>query len=204
VKRHTRDTTKPLELAVLISGGGRSLLNLHQRINEGRLDGRISVVVSSRANAPGVERARAAGLRVVVAERAKLLTSQFQEEITRAVQGVDLVVMAGFLSMWHMPAEFAGRVINIHPALLPDFGGPGMYGNKVHEAVLRSGRLETGCTVHYCDNQYDHGQIILQKKVPVLSGDTPDTLAARVFEQECEALPQAIQLIAENSKKVSG
>ncbi len=191
------NATEPLTLAVLISGGGRSLLNLHQRIDEGRLDARISVVVSSRATAPGVKRARAAGLRVVVVDRATLSPSQFQEEITSAVQGVDLVVMAGFLSMWQVPAEFAGRVINIHPALLPDFGGPGMYGSKVHEAVLRNARKESGCTVHFCDNQYDSGPIILQRKVPVLASDTPDTLAARVFEQECEALPQAIQLIAE-------
>jgi phosphoribosylglycinamide formyltransferase-1 len=197
VKEQMRDAKKPLKLAVLMSGGGRSLLNLKQRIDEGKLDARIDVVVSSRANAPGVERARAAGMRVIVAERARLSPSQFQDAITNAVQGVDLVVMAGFLSMWQVPAEFAGRVINIHPALLPDFGGPGMYGSKVHDAVLRSGRKESGCTVHYCDNQYDHGQIILQRKVPVLATDTPDTLAARVFEQECEALPQAIQLIAE-------
>lgn len=191
------DSIKPIRLAVLISGGGRSLLNLQRRIQEGRLDARISVVVSSRVGAPGVERARAAGLRVVVAERAQLTPLQFQEAITKPVQGVDLVVMAGFLSMWHVPPEFAGRVINIHPALLPDFGGPGMYGNKVHEAVLRSGRKESGCTVHYCDNRYDNGPIILQKRVPVVATDTPETLAARVFEQECEALPEAIQMIAE-------
>ncbi len=185
----------PVRLAVLISGGGRSLLNLQRRIDEGRLDARIDVVVSSRASAPGVERARAAGLRVVIVERNRLSPVEFQNAITSAVQGVDLVVMAGFLSLWEVPAEFAGRAINIHPALLPDFGGPGMYGHKVHEAVLRSGRKESGCTVHYCDNQYDHGKIILQKKVPVMAGDTPDSLAARVFEQECEALPEAIQLI---------
>lgn len=191
------DSIKPIRLAVLISGGGRSLFNLQRRIQEGRLDALVSVVVSSRAGAPGVERARAAGLRVVVAERAKLTPLQFQEAITKAVQGMDLVVMAGFLSMWHVPPEFAGRVINIHPALLPDFGGPGMYGNKVHEAVLRSGRKESGCTVHYCDNRYDNGPIIIQRRVPVLATDTPGTLAARVFEQECEALPEAIQMIAE-------
>ena len=188
---------KPIRLAVLISGGGRSLLNLQRRIDEGLLDAQIEVVVSSRANAPGVERARGAGMRVVVADRARLSPFQFQEAITKAVQGVDLVVMAGFLSMWQVPPEFAGRVINIHPALLPDFGGHGMYGAKVHEAVLRSGRVESGCTVHFCDNQYDHGPIIVQRKVPVFAADTPEILAVRVFEQECEALPEAIQRIAE-------
>ena len=188
---------KPIRLAVLISGGGRSLLNLQRRIEKGLLDARIEVVVSSRASAPGVQRARGAGMRVVVAERAQLSPFQFQEAVTKAVQGVDLVVMAGFLSMWQVPPEFAGRVINIHPALLPEFGGRGMYGAKVHEAALRSGRKESGCTVHFCDNQYDHGPIIVQRKVPVLASDTPETLAARVFEQECEALPEAIQRIAE-------
>lgn len=188
---------KPIRLAVLISGGGRSLLNLQRRIEEGRLTARIDVVVSSRGNAPGVERARAAGMRVVIVERSKLSPVQFQEAVTKSVQGVDLVVMAGFLSMWEVPAEFVGRVINIHPALLPEFGGRGMYGAKVHEAVLRSGRKESGCTVHFCDNEYDHGSIIVQRKVPVFAADTPEILAARVFEQECEALPEAIQRIAE-------
>ena len=191
--------SKPIRLAVLISGGGRSLLNLQRRVDDGRLDARIEVVVSSRINAPGVERARAAGMRVVVVERAKLAPVQFQEAVTKAVQGVDLVVMAGFLSMWRVPPDFAGRVINIHPALLPDFGGRGMYGAKVHEAVLRSGRKESGCTVHFCDNEYDHGPIIVQRRVPVLPNDTADALAARVFEQECEALPEAIQQIAEGN-----
>lgn len=194
---NTTHSPKILRLAVLISGGGRSLLNLQRRIEEGRLSARIDIVVSSRSRAPGVDRARNAGLRVAVIERSALSTEDFQKAITAAVRGVDLVVMAGFLSMWSVPDEFAGRVINIHPALLPDFGGKGMYGHHVHEAVLKSGRRETGCTVHYCDNQYDHGPMILQKKVPVLTSDTADSLAARVFEMECEALPEAIQLIAE-------
>lgn len=190
-------TQKPLRLAVLISGGGRSLLNLQRRIEEGRLNARIDMVVSSRSRAPGVERARNAGLCVAVVERSALSPEAFQNAITAAVRGVDLVVMAGFLSLWSVPDEFTGRVINIHPALLPEFGGKGMYGHHVHEAVLRTGRKESGCTVHYCDNLYDHGPIILQKKLPILPGETPDTLAARVFELECEALPEAIQIIAD-------
>jgi folate-dependent phosphoribosylglycinamide formyltransferase PurN len=113
------------------------------------------------------------------------------------VAGADLVVMAGFLSFWRVPPEFDGRVINIHPALLPDFGGKGMYGSRVHEAVLRSGRTESGCTVHFCNNEYDGGPILIQRRVPVLTGDTVETLAGRVFEQECEALPEAIQQIAD-------
>lgn len=189
--------TKTLRLAVLISGGGRSLLNLKREIDEGRLPAEIQIVVSSRSNAPGVERARAAGLRVVVADRKTLSADQFQDAITRAVEGVDLVVMAGFLSKWLIPPEFEGRVINIHPALLPEFGGNGMYGGRVHQAVIESGRTESGCTVHYCNNEYDRGPVILQRYVPVMPGDTVDSLAARVFEQECLALPEAIRQIAE-------
>lgn len=174
------------------------MLNLQRRIQEGRLDAQIDIVVSSRAGAPGVERAKAAGLPVVVVERSALPDAQFHQAITDAVRGVDLVVMAGFLTMWKIPPQFEGRVINIHPALLPNFGGKGMYGTRVHEAVLKSGCRESGCTVHFCDNQYDNGRIILQKKVAVLPGDTADVLAARVFEQECEALPDAIERLSKD------
>jgi phosphoribosylglycinamide formyltransferase-1 len=110
--------------------------------------------------------------------------------------------MAGFLSLWTIPSDFQGRVLNIHPALLsptegghPRFGGKGMHGHHVHEAVLAAGETESGCTVHYADNTYDTGPIILQKKVPVLPTDTPDALAARVFEQEKFAYPEAIRLV---------
>ena len=112
--------------------------------------------------------------------------------------------MAGFLSLWRVPDELYGRVINIHPALLPDFGGSGMYGRSVHQAALRAGRSESGCTVHFCDNEYDRGPIILQRKVPVLPDDTPESLAARVFEQECIALPETIQLFAEGRIRLQG
>jgi len=193
-----------LQLAVLISGGGRSLMNLHDRIAQGTLAASIRIVVSSRGDAPGVARARAAGLPIVVVERKTLSPDIFQERITEAVRGADLICMAGFLSLWRIPEELHGRVINIHPALLPDFGGPGMYGERVHRAVLRAGRTESGCTVHFCDNEYDHGPIIIQRRVPVVPGDTPDTLAARVFEQECIALPEAIQLFAEGRIRLDG
>ena len=108
-----------------------------------------------------------------------------------------LVCMGGFLSLWLFPDEFYARVMNIHPALLPDFGGKGMHGHHVHEAVLAAGRVVSGCTVHFCDNKYDHGPIILQRQIPVKPGDTPDTLAARVFEEECVAYPEAVQAFAD-------
>ncbi len=194
----------PLRLAALISGGGRTLLNLHRRIVEGSLRAQIATVVSSRADAAGVARSRDAGLTTLVIERRRLSPEEFQRQVTQAVAGVDLVCMAGFLSLWRIPAEFQGKVINIHPALLPDFGGNGMYGKRVHEAVLAAGKKISGCTVHYCDDHYDHGSIILQRSVPVLDKDTPDTLAARVFEQECIAYPEAIQLIADGRVELDG
>ena len=187
----------PIRLAVLISGGGRTLLNLHQRIEDGSLRAVIATVVSSREDVAGVERSREAGLPTLVIERRGLTSDAFQRELTHAVAGADLVCMAGFLSLWRIPDEFYGKVINIHPALLPQFGGAGMYGRRVHEAVLAAGKTISGCTVHFCDNQYDHGPIILQRTVPVLPDDTADTLAGRVFEQECIAYPEAIRLFAD-------
>lgn len=187
----------PLRLGILLSGGGRTMLNLHDRILDGTLPARIDVVISSRANAKGVERAQARGLRVVLVPRKENSEEEFQRKITEAVREVDLVCMAGFLSLWKIPPEFTGRVMNIHPALLPAFGGPGMYGEKVHRAVLAAGAKESGCTVHFCDNEYDEGPIILQRRIAVLDSDTEETLAARVFEQECLAYPEAVRLFAE-------
>jgi formyltetrahydrofolate-dependent phosphoribosylglycinamide formyltransferase len=193
----TVSRTEPLRLAVLISGGGRTLLNLHDRILEGSLPARITAVVSSRAEAGGVERARRRGLPTAVVPRRELSLEAFQEGLTRAVGEAELVCMAGFLSMWRIPPRFEGRVMNVHPALLPAFGGKGMYGRRVHEAVLKSGETVSGCTIHFCDNEYDHGPILLQRRVPVLPDDTVETLAARVFAEECLAYPEAIRLFIE-------
>jgi len=193
-----------LRIAALISGGGRTVVNLHEHIVAGALDACIDVVVSSRRDVAGVARAEACRLKTVVVPRRELDEATFQRRLTEAVGDVDLVCLAGFLSLWRFPDAMYGRVINIHPALLPDFGGPGMYGHRVHEAVLASGRSESGCTVHVCDDQYDHGPILLQRKVPVLPGDTPDTLAARVFEQECIAYPEAVKLYGDKRVRIDG
>jgi len=188
---------RELKLGVLISGGGRTLLNLHERILAGTLSAKIAVVISSRADSAGVVRARNAGLPVEIVTRGDHPCDSFHSEIARRLASVDLVCLAGFLSLWRIPPEFAGRVLNIHPALLPAFGGRGMYGHHVHEAVLASRATESGCTVHFCDNEYDHGPILLQRRVPIFAADTPDTLAERVFEQECLAYPEAIQLVSD-------
>lgn len=195
---------RTLKLISLISGGGRTVLNLQEHIARGTLDARILRVVSSRPDAAGVARVAQAGLNVVVVDRKSLGDEAFQSGITEAVAGADLVCMAGFLSLWKIPPTLIGRVINIHPALLPAFGGKGMYGMRVHRAVLESGAKESGCTVHFCDNEYDHGPVILQRRVPVRNDETPDTLAQRVFEAECELYPEVIQLFAEGRIKLNG
>ncbi|MBI3467639.1 MAG: phosphoribosylglycinamide formyltransferase [Planctomycetes bacterium] len=189
----------PIRFAVLISGGGTTLQNLIDRIADGRMMAEIVFVISSNPAAGGIERALRAGLPVEVIRREDHPSvASFSDAIfgrCRAVSA-DLVTLAGFLKLIKIPPDFAGRVINIHPALLPAFGGKGMYGHRVHEAVLKAGVKVSGCTVHLVDDQYDHGPIILQRTIPVRAGDTPETLAARVFEQECEAYPEAIRLFA--------
>jgi phosphoribosylglycinamide formyltransferase-1 len=186
-----------LPIAVFISGGGRSLANLIRHRDEHQLPIEIRLVISSSSTVAGVKIARDAGIDTrVVLKRDFPEPSDYAEAMFQPCRqaGVELVVMGGFLKHVLIPSDFDGRVINIHPSLLPSFGGPGMYGHHVHEAVLERGEKVSGCTVHYVDNQYDHGPIVLQRKCEVRGDDTADTLAARVFEQECQALPDAIRL----------
>ncbi len=196
--------SQPLRLAVLLSGSGRTLANLHKHIADGQLNAQIDVVISSRSDVYGVQRAKDLGLQTIIVERKPLSAEDFHDRITAAIGHVDLVCMAGFLSLWHVPENYAGRVLNIHPALLPDFGGRGMYGLRVHQAVIDAGKKESGCTVHICDNEYDHGPVLLQKRVPVLSSDTAEDLADRVFEQECAAYPEAIQFFCAGRVRFEG
>jgi phosphoribosylglycinamide formyltransferase-1 len=192
---------KSIRIAVLLSGSGTTLQNLIDRIADGRLDAKIVQVVSSKANAFGVERARKANLPVAVVERKQFdSVESFSSAIFEHCRDADLVCLAGFLQLLKPPGDFSGRVLNIHPALLPAFGGKGMYGHHVHEAVLKAGVAESGCTVHFVDDHYDHGEIVVQKRVPVLPGDTPDTLATRIFTYECEAFPEAIRLWADQHR----
>ena len=196
-----------LRAAVLISGGGTTLRNLIEKIDAGLLEVEIVLVVSSSSRAKGLQYAERAGVPTAVI-RAKDYPSQdaFSEAIFGRCRevGAEYVVMGGFLKRITIPEDFTNRVTNIHPALLPSFGGEGMYGHFVHEAVLDSGVKVSGCTVHFADNEYDHGPILVQKCVPVLDGDTPERLAARVFEVECEAYPEALRLIAAGRVRVEG
>ena len=195
----------PLRLGVLLSGGGRTLLNLLDEIEAGRLDAEVAVVIASR-DCKGVERARSAGLDVhVVPYKQMPDTETYSARLVELLDAaaVDLVVLAGFLSLWTVPEHYAGRVMNIHPALLPSFGGKGMWGHHVHEAVLKRGCKVSGCTVHFVTNEYDAGPIVVQRTVPVRASDTPDELAARVFEQECIAYPEAIRLFAAGQLRIA-
>lgn len=188
-----------LRLGMLVSGGGRTVINLHEHIRAGELNATIEVVICSRTDALAVRRARDAGLGVEIVDRKSVPDPQFHDRIAELLRAaaVELVCMAGFYCLWRIPPDFAGRVINIHPALLPQFGGQGFYGDRVHQAVLASGAKESGCTVHLADDAYDHGPAILQRRVPVFENDTPATLASRVFEEECTAYPQAVAMFAD-------
>jgi len=197
----------PLRIAVLISGGGTTLRNMIERRDAGRLSVEFVLVVSSSTKSKGLKFAEEAGIPAQVL-RAKDYDSQdaYSEALfdhCRQSQA-ELVVMGGFLKRLTIPEDFTNRVTNIHPGLIPSFCGEGFYGHHVHEAALEYGVKLSGCTVHFADNQYDHGPVILQRAVPVDTDDTPETLAARVFEAECEAYPEALRLIAEGRVMVEG
>lgn len=198
---------RSIRLAVLLSGGGTTLQNFLDRIAAGQLSAQVVVVVSSKPDVLGLARARQAGIPTAVVERKQFgSVEEFSARIFHHCRqaGAELVCLAGFLQLIHIPEDFRAQVLNIHPALIPAFCGKGYYGHRVHEAVLEYGAKVSGCTVHFADNQYDHGPIILQRPVPVLDDDTPDTLAARVFAEECEAYPEAIRLFAEGRLKLDG
>lgn len=197
----------PLRLGVLLSGGGTTMINLANVIARGELDATIVSAIASNADAKGIERGRGVGVNVeVVARKSFASPAVFSEVVFSRLRDakVELVCLAGFLSLLVIPDDFAGRVINIHPSLLPSFGGKGMHGHHVHEAVLAAGCKVSGCTVHFADQTYDTGPILVQRCCPVMDGDTADTLAARVFEQECIAYPEAVRMIAGGRVKIGG
>lgn len=187
-------------LAVMLSGSGRTLVNLQKVIDEGRLDAKIVLVIASR-ECLGAERARGMGLETIV--EPGVIPAWRVEELL-GPREVEWVALAGYLKLVKIPERYRGRFVNIHPALLPKFGGAGMHGHHVHEAVIKAGEKESGCTVHLCDEHFDTGQILLQKRCSVLAGDTAETLAARVFELECEAYPEALgKLFAEEKRRIA-
>ena len=178
----------PVRVAVLVSGGGTNLQALLDALHDSPI-ARVARVISSRPDTGALARARSAGVPTTV-----LRDAGDPAELQSALAGAQLVVLAGYLKLVHpsVVARFRGRMINIHPALLPDFGGPGMYGRRVHEAVLASGAKESGATVHFVDEEFDRGAIIAQERVPVQHDDTTETLAARVLEAEHRLLPKVV------------
>ena len=200
---------KTVRLGVLLSGGGRTLENILKHIRTGTLKSlaEVALTIASRPGIRGIEIAEAAGVPTHVIHRKEFPSAQgYSDAMVKRLDEAkaDLVCLAGFLSYWIIPDRYLGRVMNIHPALLPSFGGEGMYGHHVHEAVLARGCKVSGCTVHFVNNTYDDGPIVLQRAVPVRAEDTPDALAARVFEQECIAYPEAIRLAAEGRLRLEG
>ena len=193
-----------LHLAVFASGRGSNLRSIQRSIDEQRLEARIAVVLSNRRDALALEYARRAGIPAVT------LAGVADEELSGfildalAANAADFIALAGYMKL--VPAEviaaFRNRILNIHPALLPAFGGKGMFGHHVHEAVIASGVKVSGATVHIVDEEYDRGPIVIQRCVAVLDADTPDTLAARVLETEHTIYPEALQLFAANRIEV--
>jgi len=198
---------KKINLAVLLSGSGTTLQNLIDRIDEGLLPARIVLVLSSNEKAYGLQRAKNAGIEAYSVPKKKYNSSiEFNDALYKYIDSyqVDLIILAGFMSIFRIEDRFKNRVINVHPALIPAFCGKGFYGEKVHRSVIETGVKITGCTVHFADDEYDHGPIILQKPVDVLESDTPETLAHRVQEYERIALVEAVRLFAEERLVVEG
>jgi len=178
-----------LNMAVLLSGSGRTLDNFYERIEGGTLAGRIRVVVANVPTALGLEKARTYGYPAFAAG------SSAETNAILADYPVDIVCLAGYLKLYEPPSSLARRVVNIHPALIPIYCGTGFYGDRVHRAVKKRGCTVSGCTVHFADEHYDEGPIILQKCVTLGYEDSVKDIAAKVFAAECEAYPEALNLV---------
>ena len=194
---------KRLRLGVLASGGGSNLQSIIDRSLDGTLSADVIVVISNNSSARALERARANGIDALhISSATENSPDNVDSRITMEFAGrnVDLIVLAGYMKKIGplLLQSFKGRIINIHPALLPKFGGKGMYGMHVHKAVIAAGEKESGPTVHIVDDKYDHGTILAQVKVPVIEDDTPESLQKRVLAEEHRIMPDTIQYIAEN------
>lgn len=195
----------PTRIMALISGGGRTALNILDAIAQGELNAKLELAIASRPDAAGVERLKRRGVPCRVVNQKDFRSDAgtdwraMSATINELIQTrhPDLVILAGYMCLYYPPAGYEGRVMNIHPALIPAFCGRGMYGHHVHEAVVARGVKVSGCTVHFVDGEYDHGPIIVQRACPVYDTDTPDDVAERVFAEECRAYPEAIRLFSE-------
>jgi formyltetrahydrofolate-dependent phosphoribosylglycinamide formyltransferase len=195
-----------VKLAFFISGTGGNALNLLAACREGRVPGEPVIAVCSSPKAAGIARLQAAGLPVPVLVRKDFPDDEAYSEacLTAAEQaGAAVICLCGWLKKLMVPKRWEGRILNIHPGLLPGFGGAGMYGMRVHAAVLEAGVPESGCTIHLVDNEYDHGRPLAEARVPVLSGDTAETLQKRVYEQEMRLYPAALKAFLEGFSTAS-
>ncbi len=207
--RNLHSPTNMFSISVLISGGGTTLKNLIAVQNSGTANWKISSVISNNPGVKGLAFAEAEGIpHCVVNHRDYSGEEEFSAAVYAAIENFgaapDLIVMGGFLRKLNIPAPYTNKIINIHPSLIPSFCGKGNYGSRVHQSVIEYGCKLTGCTVHFVDNQYDHGPIIAQRGVPVANDDTPQSLAARVFVAECELLPEVISMISAGCVSLSG
>jgi len=200
-----------IKIAILVSGKGRgsNMAALVEACRNGRIDGEVVSVIGTRPDMPALERARNMGVPVHVLEPKRYVNDEAYGQVLRENlehAGVDLICLAGYMRLLplNVVRSYSGSILNVHPALLPEFGGKGMYGLHVHEAVLTSGAKETGCTVHFVDEEYDTGPILLQARVPVEPGDTPETLAARLLPIEHETYIRAVQMFVERAAAESG
>ena len=196
----------PIRLAVCASGGGSTLQNLIDRIESGSLRASIVQVIASKPGIGAIEKAVSTGIPVEVVTRKGRDLDTFGRDVFRPIRerAADLVVLGGFLALLPIPGDYAGRVINIHPSLIPAFCGRGFHGEAVHQAAIEAGVKVSGCTVHFADNEYDTGPIILQRTLSVLDDDTPDTLAARIGLAERSALPESIALYMAGRLRING
>ena len=196
-----------MKIGVLISGTGRSLHNILDRVADGTLSAEVVLVIASTPNAKGLQYAEKANIPIRIIEKKDFETQDlFSESVFAACREhkIDYAVMGGYVKLLTIPEDFENRVLNIHPSLVPAFSGKGFYGSLVHEAVIKYGAKLSGCTVHFVNNEYDRGPVILQKAIPVLETDTPDSLNDRVFETECIAYPEALQLLADKRITIEG
>jgi len=197
-----------IKLAVLASGGGTDLQSVIDASEKNEIDAKVVVVVSDRENAFALERAKKHGIDAYFVDSKNKTREEHEKKVSEIIDkyNVDLIVLAGYLRMLtpYFISKYRNKIINIHPALLPFFSGKGMYGEKVHKAVLDSGMKISGCSVHFVDESIDGGPIIIQKAVEVKEYDTVKTLASRVLEEEHKILPEAVQLFAEKRLKIEG
>jgi len=182
-------------IALFFSGTGGNALNLLEACRDGRIPAEVVLAVASTPKAGGIPRLEAAGIPVRVALRSAHPDDASHSQACYALAeaaGAELIALCGWLKKLEVPPHWEGRIVNIHPGLLPAYGGAGMWGMHVHRAVLAAGASESGCTVHLVDNLYDHGRILAQARVPVLPDDTAETLQRRVYEQEMRLYPMAL------------